>query len=91
MDSGPVPAGFVWVVRSVSVLNFNSPFSHEQGWQLSASSIGNLCGVGAGFGAGSVNYNFDLHQVITAGATLHFGASVTGYSFSVSGYRLSLP
>jgi hypothetical protein len=91
MDSGPVPSGFVWVVRSVSVLNFNAPFSREQGWQLSASSMGNLCGVGNGFGSGAMSYNFDMHQVLEPGATLHFGTSVTGYSFSVSGYRLSLP
>jgi hypothetical protein len=75
----------------VSVLNFNTPFSKEEGWQLSASSMGALCGVGIGYGSGSSDYNFDVHQVVETGATLHFGASVTGYSFSVSGYRLSLP
>lgn len=90
-DSNPVPTGFVWVVRSVSVLSPGQPFSTEFGWALSATNGAVLCGVASGYGAGSTHYAFDLHQVVETGGVLHFGSSVPGYGLTVSGYQLTLP
>jgi hypothetical protein len=89
--SGPVPTGFVWVVRSVTVIPPGLAFQADGGWTLVDDNSTPLAGIGPWYGSGSQPVSCDIHHVVGAGGSLTFRGAGTGYAFKVSGYQLTLP
>lgn len=89
--SGLVPAGFVWVVRSVSVTPVGQTWQACPSWELADSSGTLLAAGAAGFGVMNQTQTFDMHQVVNPGDHIALSVSSADAHIRVSGYQLGLP
>ena len=90
-DSGPVPAGFCWVVRDLLAFNSGADSLTMGGYYLTTSTGDSLAGQQPPFVQAGRMYHDQLHQVMTAGYFLVFNALDNGWTLRASGYQLTLP
>lgn len=89
---GPVPAGFVWVVRDIDSYNDGVTSAAVAGWSLSSVSGGApFAGVPSGWAQCGQFYQWSGRQVIDEGDELALEAFGSGWSVRISGYQLTLP
>lgn len=91
INVGPVPAGVIWVIRDITMLN-------EQGWPeplngggvLDQHNFPLLWTSGAEAEPGHT-YHWDGRQVLFETETLRVIAEDAAWAFRISGYVLTLP
>lgn len=93
-----VPAGFVWTIRTVTLVNMpTAPSTTTWATILNGITLRNgatniaICGALAPYAVTNRFYKFDLHHVMNAGDQLDVFAAESGWSVYVSGYQLTLP
>lgn len=89
---GPtVPAGVVWDVREIDVMNF------KDGWQalgffgLASGTTGYIWYVGGGRARAQQSYGWRGRSILNPGEQLQWGAHDTQWALNVTGYELTLP
>lgn len=92
-NSAPVPAGYVWVVRSITAYLDQLWFFYAQGIHFRVSTLSGsyLAGVTRPGVSARRAYQWDMHQVLNAGETIHVSTWDASWNFAVSGYQLTLP
>lgn len=92
-DSSPVPAGYRWVIRSISARNYGT--EANQGTKACVveyvSTEGTFFIWETGPAVGNTGYYADMHQVIDAGELIRVRSAVDFWNFTISGYQLTLP
>lgn len=91
--SAPVPAGNVWVVRSITLCNFATPVQQMTGIQVVRSSnFAVIFQVQAWECRPRKTYFWDGHHVLSAGNTITVQTlDATAWTASIAGYQLTLP
>lgn len=90
-NSPTVPAGVVWVVRSLAVTPAGITIGSPGWWRLVDGTATILASSPTGFGCSGVTEWFDIHQIVNSGDFLSFLSNSIGFSIRVSGYALTLP
>lgn len=90
--TGPtVPAGFVWVVRDIALVNFKQPYFALGFYAIGTNVRGFVFLRGNGQDRGGRDYQWRGRFVMEPGDQIWFEASDTGFEGVVSGYQLTLP
>lgn len=87
-----VPAGFVWVVRSLSAFNPGTVGGGTgHGFSFTVNGQYSLYTVSAPYIVPQWQYHLDTRQVLDEGDNLDLVANDGGWSLYASGYALALP
>lgn len=90
--TGPtVPAGFVWVVRNVTIRTGSPPYQLNGLVEFYTTSNLPICGWSQKELEGASWYTWDGHQVLEPGEQLKVQANGAGAAWMMSGYQLTLP
>lgn len=90
-QSGPVPAGFVWVVRDIDLIYTDIAYSYTDGFEFTADDHSPLWTLPDGGYPANTSVHWRGRQVLEAGDHLNCSGTLQKLSFRVSGYQLSLP
>lgn len=92
VNIGPtVPAGFVWVVRSVTVRTGSPPYQEQGLVEFYTTSNYPICGWSQDELRGAQWVTWDGHHVLEPGETIKCQANGMGAAWMMSGYQLTLP
>lgn len=88
--AGPVPAGYLWVVRDVVAWDEGPPHL-SVGWTLYTGGGSFICGVDPSRGRARTAYHWEGRQVVETGDTLNLNTTSATMTARVTGYVLTLP
>lgn len=91
--TGPtVPAGFVWVVRTITLFCTGNPLTAQGQVRIFASDGTAIAGWSRSQLYGGLSPSWDGHHVLNPGVQLGAQVSPPGaVQFALSGYQLTLP
>lgn len=90
--AGPVPAGFVWVIRDMRAINPGNTFLQRFGFQVVDNENSHLWDIEYPYARCGITHWWEGHQVLNPGDSLTFSSGDShGWYWRVSGYQLTLP
>lgn len=90
--AGPVPSGFVWVIRDIVVASSGGTYLTAAGFSIQDNEGAYLFSVHWPYARLGRSYHWSGHQVLDAGDQLTFhSGDVSTWYWRVSGYQLSTP